>query len=147
MKHIPLGAAIVLAFTSFAFAGDTPSTPGATVYIVNLKDGDTVQSPVTVVFGLGGMGVTPAGVEKEGTGHHHMFLNRVPFGDRAEDADLIANGIPADENHIHYGGGQTQATYDLEPGEYTMQLVLGDQFHVPHDPPVVSDVITVTVTE
>ncbi|MBO6883467.1 MAG: DUF4399 domain-containing protein [Marivita sp.] len=147
MKHITLATAIALACTSFAFAGDTPSTPGASVYIVNLEDGATVQSPVTVVFGLSGMGVAPAGVEKEGTGHHHMFLNRAAFGEGADDAELIANGIPADDNHIHYGGGQTQAIYELAPSEHTLQLVLGDHFHVPHNPPVVSDVITITVTE
>ncbi|WP_439123121.1 DUF4399 domain-containing protein [Marivita sp.] len=147
MKHILLGTTLALATATLAFAGDTPSTPGAEVYMVNLENGASVQSPVTVVFGLSGMGVAPAGIDKEGTGHHHMFINRAPFGDGAEDEELIANGIPSDENHIHYGGGQTQATYDLAPGEYTMQLVLGDQFHVPHDPPVVSDVITITVTE
>ncbi|MGJ8605598.1 MAG: DUF4399 domain-containing protein [Marivita sp.] len=147
MKHSILGMALAVASASIAFAGDTPSTPGAQVYIVNLEDGAAVQSPVTVVFGLSGMGVAPAGVEIDGTGHHHMFLNRAPFGEGADDAELIANGIPADDAHIHYGAGQTQATYDLEPGTYTMQLVLGDHFHVPHDPPVVSEVITITVTE
>lgn len=147
MKQFIIGTAMVMATSGLALAGDTPSTPGAEVYFANLEDGATVQSPVTVVFGLKGMGVAPAGVEKEGTGHHHMFLNRVAFGDGAEDEDLIANGIPADENHIHYGGGQTQATYDLAPGEHTLQLVLGDHFHVPHADPVVSERITITVTE
>ena len=147
MKHVILGTTLALAPASIAFAGDTPSSPGAEVYIVNIEDGATVQSPVTVVFGLSGMGVAPAGVEQDGTGHHHMFLNRAPMGEAEGDDEIIANGIPSDENHLHYGGGQTQATYELEPGEYTMQLVLGDHFHVPHDPPVVSDVITITVTE
>ena len=147
MKHVILGTTLALASAGVAFAGDTPSSPGAEVYIVNIEDGATVQSPVTVVFGLSGMGVAPAGVEQDGTGHHHMFLNRAPMGEAEGDDEIIANGIPSDENHLHYGGGQTQATYELEPGEYTMQLVLGDHFHVPHDPPVVSDVITITVTE
>jgi len=147
MKHFVLGTAIAMASASIAMAGDTPSTQGAEVYVVNLEDGATVTSPVTVVFGLSGMGVAPAGVEKEGTGHHHMFLNREPFGEAADDDALIADGIPADEFQIHYGGGQTQATYELEPGEHTMQLVLGDHFHVPHNPPVVSERITIIVTE
>lgn len=147
MKQFVLGTAILLAGAGMALAGDTPSTPGAEVYIVNLEDGASVQSPVTVVFGLKGMGVAPAGIEKEGTGHHHMFLNREAFGEGADDDVLIADGIPADEFQIHYGAGQTQATYELEPGQHTMQLVLGDHFHVPHDPPVVSERITITVTE
>ena len=147
MKAILLGTAVSLTAITAAFAGETPSTPGAEVYIVNLEDGATVQSPVTVVFGLVGMGVAPAGVEQEGTGHHHMYLNRPPFGEAEGDDEILEIGVPADENHIHYGGGQTQATYELEPGEYTMQLVLGDHFHVPHDPPDVSERITNTVTE
>ncbi len=147
MKHFILGTALALASASMAMAGDTPSTAGAEVYIVNLENGATVTSPVTVVFGLKGMGVAPAGVEKEGTGHHHMFLNREPFGEAADDGALIADGIPGNEFQIHYGGGQTQATYALAPGEHTLQLVLGDHFHVPHDPPVVSEQITITVTE
>lgn len=147
MKQIILGAALVLAVATPGFSGETPSTPGAEVYIVNLEDGATVQSPVTVVFGLKGMGVAPAGVDREGTGHHHLLLNRPPYGEADGDDIMAADGVPADENHFHYGAGQTQATYELEPGEYTLQLVLGDQFHVPHDPPVVSDRITITVTE
>lgn len=144
MKHILLGAVLALAPASFAFAQDT-SDPR--VYVVNLEDGATVQSPVTVVFGLSGMGVAPAGVEQDGTGHHHILLNRPPFGEGPEDDEMMANGIPADDNHLHYGGGQTQAILDLPAGEHSMQLVLGDHFHVPHDPPVVSDVISFTVTE
>ncbi len=147
MKRFILGAAIALATAGFVHAGETPSAPGATVYAINLENGATVQSPVTVIFGLAGMGVAPAGVEKEATGHHHILLNRAPFGEGADDAELIANGIPSDENHLHFGGGQTQASLDLPAGTHTIQLVLGDHFHVPHNPPVVSDVITITVTE
>ena len=147
MKHFVLGAALALATALPAASGETPSTPGAEVYIVNLEDGATVTSPVTVVFGLRGMGVAPAGVEREGTGHHHMLLNRPPFGEADGDDVILADGIPADENHFHYGAGQTEATFELDPGDHTMQLVLGDHFHVPHDPPVVSTQITITVTE
>lgn len=142
-----LAAVVAIASATLVHAGDTPSKPSSMAYVVNLENGATVQSPVTVVFGLAGMGVAPAGVEKDGTGHHHILLNRAPFGEGAEDVDLIANGIPADDNHIHFGGGQTQATLDLPPGEHTIQLVLGDHFHVPHNPPVVSEVMTITVTE
>ena len=147
MKHFVLGAALALSTVLPASANETPAPDDAMLYIVNLEDGATVQSPVTVVFGLSGMGVAPAGVEKESTGHHHIYLNRPPFGEAEGDDEIAQNGVPSDENHMHFGGGQTEATLDLPPGNHTLQLVLGDHFHVPHDPPVVSDVITITVTE
>lgn len=147
MYRFIFGAAIALGLATLANANETPAPPDAAVYVVNLENGTTVQSPVTVIFGLAGMGVAPAGVEKEATGHHHILLNRAPFGEGADDAEMIANGIPADDNHLHFGGGQTQASLDLPAGTHTIQLVLGDHFHVPHNPPVVSEVITITVTE
>ena len=128
-----------------AFAGDTPSNPDAKVYFVNLQDGASVSSPVKVVFGLAGMGVAPAGVEKENTGHHHLLLNRPPIGQGEDGADELLSNLPADENHMHFGGGQTETVLELAPGTHTLQLVLGDVNHVPHDPPVYSDVITITV--
>ncbi len=128
-----------------AVAGATPAPARAAVYFVNLKDGAVVSSPVKVVFGLSGMGVAPAGVEQEKTGHHHLLINRAPFGQGPDgDAEYDAP-LPADENHLHFGGGQTEKTVELAPGEHTLQLVLGDHNHIPHDPPIVSDVITVTV--
>lgn len=133
------------ALTLAAFAGDTPAPEGAAVYFVNLEDGATVSSPVTIVFGLEGMGVAPAGTEKDKTGHHHLLLNRAKLGEGPDGADELLYGIPADDNHIHFGGGQTQVTIDLPAGTHTMQLVLGDLNHVPHDPPVMTEVITVTV--
>ncbi len=123
----------------------TPSSPDAKVYFVNLADGDTVQSPVTVVFGLSGMGVAPAGTEAENTGHHHLLINRPPIGEGEDGADELAYGLPADDNHMHFGGGQTEVTLDLPAGQHTLQLVLGDAGHVPHNPPIVSEVITITV--
>ncbi|WP_420011746.1 DUF4399 domain-containing protein [Tateyamaria sp.] len=126
-----------------ALAQDTPAPEGAAVYFVNLEDGATVSSPVTIIFGLEGMGVAPAGTEKENTGHHHLLLNRPPLGE-GEEGEL-EYGLPADDNHIHFGGGQTQVTLDLPAGQHTMQLVMGDLNHVPHIDPVTSDVITITV--
>ena len=143
MKKALFAAGFGLIFAVAASAQETPSPEGARVYFVNLEDGATVTSPVTVVFGLEGMGVAPAGTEKENTGHHHLLLNRAPMGE-GEEGELDF-GILADENHIHYGGGQTQATLDLPAGTHTMQLVLGDLNHVPHVPPVMSEVITITV--
>lgn len=127
------------------FAQDTPAPADAKVYFVNISDGDTLSSPVTVIFGLEGMGVAPAGTEKENTGHHHLLLNRPPLGEGPEGTDELAYGLPADDNHIHFGGGQTQVTLDLPAGQHTMQLVLGDLNHVPHATPVASEVITITV--
>ncbi len=125
--------------------GETPSNPDAKVYFVNLADGATVTSPVAVVFGLSGMGVAPAGTEKEMTGHHHLLIDRPPLGEGPDGADELENGLPADDNHKHFGGGQTETTIDLAAGSHTLQLVLGDMGHVPHATPIVSDVITITV--
>lgn len=129
------------------WAESTAAPDGASVYFINIADGDTVQSPVTIQFGLSGMGVAPAGTDKEQTGHHHIFINRAPYGEGAEDAEFADYGIPGDDNHRHFGGGQTEVVLGLEPGTHTLQLVLGDMNHIPHDPAVVSDYITVTVSE
>ena len=146
MRRFALLAAVAASLTTAtAFAGETPSAPDAEVYFINLKDGDTVEGPIKVQFGLSGMGVAPAGVDMENTGHHHLFVNRPPLGQGEDGADEVDYNIPADENHIHYGGGQTEATVELAPGTHTLQLVLGDKDHIPHNPPVVSEVITITV--
>lgn len=116
----------------------TPAPEGARAYIISPVDGAAVSSPVTVVFGLEGMGVAPAGVEKANTGHHHLLID-VP------DVPAAGQPIPADDNHKHFGGGQTQVSVELPPGQHTLQLVLGDQNHVPHEPPVISERITITV--
>ncbi len=115
----------------------TPAPANAQVYFIAPVDGATVKGPVTIRFGLKGMGVAPAGVEKEQTGHHHLLINT-----QLETFDDV---IPADDQHRHFGGGQTEVTLDLPAGTHTLQLVLGDQNHVPHDPPVVSSRITITV--
>ncbi len=146
MRRFALLAAVAASLTTAtAFAGETPSAPDTEVYFINLKDGDTVEGPVKVQFGLSGMGVAPAGVDMENTGHHHLFVNRPSLGQGEDGADEVDYNIPADENHIHYGGGQTEATVELAPGTHTLQLVLGDKDHIPHNPPVVSEVITITV--
>ncbi len=115
----------------------TPSPEGATLYFITPTDGETLSNPVVVRFGLREMGVAPAGVPAAKTGHHHLII----------DAETPAPGmpVPADDNHKHFGGGQTEVSLELSPGEHTLQLVLGDHTHVPHDPPVVSERITITV--
>ena len=145
MKLVLIAAVIAALGSPLLAGGETPANPDAKVYFVNLADGDTVSSPVTVVFGLSGMGVAPAGTEKDMTGHHHLLINRPPLGEGEDGADELAYGLPADENHVHFGGGQTETTIDLPPGQHTLQLVLGDAGHVPHSTPVLSDVITITV--
>ena len=119
--------------------GQTPSPSGARVYFINLKDGQEVTSPFLVQFGLSGMGVAPAGVEKPNTGHHHLLI------DTSLSGDALKQPIPMDDTHRHYGNGQTEAMITLPPGKHSLQLVLGDWSHIPHAPPVMSDVITVTV--
>jgi hypothetical protein len=141
-----MGAAFcALCLPQLVMASDTVSPPGAASYFVNLADGDIVSSPLKVVFGLSGMGVAPAGVEAENTGHHHLLIDRPPLG-RGEDgaAEFDANLI-ADEHNVHFGKGQTETVIELAPGRHTLQLVLGDANHIPHDPPVMSAVITITV--
>jgi hypothetical protein len=134
-----------LAMTTPAVAQETPSAAGAKVYFVNIEDGAVLSSPFKVVFGLSGMGVAPAGTEMENTGHHHLFINRAKLGEGPDGADELIYGLPADDNHIHFGGGQTETMIELPTGTHTLQMVLGDLGHVPHSPPVMSDVITITV--
>ncbi len=145
MKLSSIVTAVALCLSGAAWAGETPAPKDAKVYFLNLKDGATVKAPVKVVFGLSGMGVAPAGTEKEKTGHHHLFINRPALGKGEDGADELDYNIPADENHVHFGGGQTETTVDLKPGKHTLQLVLGDKDHIPHNPPIVSDVITINV--
>ena len=145
MKRLTKTAAALALTASMAFAQSTPAPDGVDVDFVNLEDGATVSAPVKVVFGLSGMGVAPAGTEKENTGHHHILVDRAPLGEGPDGEEELQNALPADENHVHFGGGQTEVELELEPGEHTLQLVLGDMNHVPHDPPVTSDQITITV--
>lgn len=142
MKMSLVAAAAFMTACLPAVAGETPAPEGAKVYFINLKDGDTVKSPVLVQFGLAGMGVAPAGVDdKENTGHHHLII------DEAIEGAELDEPIPADDQHRHFGGGQTETTIELSPGEHSLQLVLGDWSHIPHSPPVMSDRITITVAE
>lgn len=133
--------AMAMLLTAFAaIAADLPRTPapkGAEVYFISPQDGAKVASPVTVRFGLKGMGVAPAGIALPDTGHHHLLI----------DAEVPALGqpIPADSQHIHFGKGQTEAVVTLERGRHRLQLLLGDHLHRPHDPPLLSKAISITV--
>jgi hypothetical protein len=139
MQKIALIIATTLVGIVAAGAGETPSPADAKVTFVNLKDGDTVTSPVLVKFGLSGMSVAPAGDQTPNSGHHHLII------DAALEGKALDEPIPADEQHVHFGKGQTEATVTLAKGKHTLQLVLGDWSHVPHNHPVMSDRITITV--
>ena len=130
---------VCLAAASYAIAQvpKTTSPAGAKVYFISPKNGAKIKGPVKVVMGLSGMGIAPAGTDAPDTGHHHVLID-------AEDPNLDAP-IPADDRHRHFGKGQTEATLDLPPGKHTLQLVLGDRNHIPHNPPVMSEKITITV--
>ncbi|MGB0920870.1 MAG: DUF4399 domain-containing protein, partial [Alphaproteobacteria bacterium] len=140
-KALVAGAALsALAAAGPALAQQSKSDPDAKVYIISPADGDTVESPVRVVFGLRNMGVAPAGVKKKNTGHHHLLIDT-----EAPDGRDLKHPLPKDKNNRHYGGGETEALVELEPGEHTLQLILADHNHIPHKPEVLSDQITITV--
>ena len=141
MRHVNTGLlALAVSLASIPLHAEMPRQPspeGAGVYFVEPADGATVQSPFKVSFGLHGMGVAPSGVDKPNTGHHHLLIN-------SPEVDL-GMPLPTTDQVRHFGGGQTETMLTLEPGSYTLQLVLGDYAHIPHDPPIVSGTITVTV--
>ncbi|GGY22474.1 hypothetical protein GCM10008098_14610 [Rhodanobacter panaciterrae] len=143
MKQILLALALAGLFGT-AMAADAPALTAtkapadAAVYIISPSDGATVGQEFTVRFGLKGMGVAPAGVAKEGTGHHHLLVD-------VKELPPTGQPIPKDDNHLHFGAGQTEATLKLKPGTHTLQLELGDANHVPFDPPLVSKRITIHV--
>jgi hypothetical protein len=115
-----------------------PAPTGAMAYIIEPADAARVTNPVRVVFGLKGIGVAPAGVDRNDAGHHHLLV----------DAPLPTNlGLPIanDEQHRHFGGGQTEVELTLTPGRHTLQMLLGDHLHIPHDPPIASSVVTIEV--
>jgi Domain of unknown function (DUF4399) len=120
-------------------AGETPAPADAKVFFENLKNGDTVTSPVLIKFGISGMNLAPAGDQTANTGHHHLIIDDTISG------DALNAPIPADDKHIHFGKAQTEATVNLPKGTHTLQLLLGDWTHIPHKPPVMSEKITVTV--
>jgi hypothetical protein len=111
----------------------------ARLYLISPENGATLKSPVTVQFGLAGMGVAPAGMAREKTGHHHVLIDT-----EIRSVDLT-KPLPATDRIKHFGGGQTEARLELPPGKHTLQLVLGDENHVPFDPPLMSEKITVTI--
>lgn len=124
----------------FLCAARTPAPEGTEVYFISPENGEILRNPVVVRFGLKGMGVAPAGVAFEKTGHHHLLIDVAP-----PQGDDLNYALPDDAHHKHFGGGQTETALTLKPGRHTLQLFLGDHTHVPFDPPIASEKITITV--
>jgi len=143
-----LGAALCVTFVALAITllvppaalalERTPAPAEATVYLIAPQDGDTVSSPFTVKFGLTGMGVAPAGVDQPKTGHHHLLID-------LDTLPALDEPLMATDQLKHFGGGQTETTLTLPPGEHTLQLLLANYTHIPHQPAVISNPITITV--
>lgn len=122
-----------------AYAADlSPAPESATTYIISPSNGETVSSPFIVQFGLSGMGIAPAGIDRPNTGHHHLLID-------VAELPSLTEPLQGSEQVLHYGAGQTETELSLTPGEHTLQLVLGNYSHIPHDHPVISDKVTVTV--
>jgi hypothetical protein len=140
LKVAVLAAGLAVAGWALADELISPSPEGAALYFIAPQDGATVGTTFTVRFGLTGMGVAPAGHDVPNTGHHHLLIDYqgVPAADQP---------LPATDQVRHFGGGQTETELTLAPGTHHLQLMLGNYLHIPHDPPVASAVITVTVVE
>ena len=117
----------------------TPAPEGAAILFVEPTDGEEVTSPVTVTFGAVGITVVPAGDDTPASGHHHLIIN-APMPD-------FGLPIPKNDQYLHFGAGQTETTLELAPGTYELTMLMGDHLHVPHEPPIMSDTITITVVE
>ena len=109
------------------------------VYFINLEDGDELKSPFLIQFGLSGKGIAPAGIDVDNTGHHHLLINQNEIN--------YSMPIPSSDQHLHFGLGQTETMLNLPLGKHKLQLVLGDKYHIPHNPPLVSEIIEITDIE
>ncbi len=141
MSRLILSLLVVMMNISFVYANDSlisKAAENAKVYFIEPADGAVVESTFSVKFGLSGMGVAPAGTDREYTGHHHILIDLESLPD-------MTKPLPANDNVKHFGGGQTETTLTLEPGTHTLQLLLGNHLHIPHDTPVMSEKITITV--
>lgn len=142
MKYLVLMATLLAGALAQAQAPAlTPAPAGAEVYIIAPVEGAKLKNPVVVRFGLKGMGVAPAGIQMENTGHHHLFVDTDLPTDMSKPIGVVDNKI------IHFGKGQTETTLTLAPGKHTLQLLVGDYLHIPNAMPVASKKVTITVTE
>jgi hypothetical protein len=139
MKSLILALGVCLA-AAVAMAADRLAAPaGAEVYFIAPQDGAKLQGPVTVRFGLKGMGIAPAGIKFDNTGHHHLLVDT-----DIKEVNLDAS-LPATDKVLHFGKGQTETSLTLAPGKHTLQLVFADYLHQSFDPPLISKKITITV--
>ena len=130
---------MILFFVSSVSSNDGQhSNENRGVFFVNLSDGESVTSPVTVQFGINGMSIVPAGINKPMSGHHHLLIN-------LENLPDMTKPIPADKNHLHFGKGQTETIIELPKGKHSLQLLLGNYMHVPHEVPYLSEKIEIIV--
>ncbi len=134
------GTLLAMALLAWPLQAQERSTSpqAAQVYFITPANGARVSSPLTVRFGLGNMGVAPAGIDVEGTGHHHLLID-------LEALPPMDKPLPASAQVRHFGQGQTQTTLQLSPGVHSLQLLLGNFLHIPHEPPVLSEKIVITV--
>lgn len=140
VKYIWLIAWGALSLWSVAGMAHTPPD-NARIFFIDIQDGDVVETPLSLRFGIEGFGVIPAGAEgreRHSGGHFHLLLDREGLPDMDEP-------IPQEVGYIHYDLGETEALLELTPGRHTLQLLLADEAHEPHDPPLVSEKITVIV--
>ncbi len=138
LKLFISGIILFLTFVSYAENNRSLSSAGAQLYFISPSDGEVLKSPFKVRFGLSNMGVAPAGVDVKNTGHHHLLID-------AQKLPELDKTLPSDEVHIHYGGGQTESILNLVQGKHSLQLILGDKYHIPHNPPVISKKIFITI--
>ena len=128
----------IFSITTLAQSNDLQQVNSAKLYIISPADGSTLKNPVKIVFGLSGMGIAPAGVEMSNTGHHHLLIDL----DVLPDKNLP---IPSDKKHFHFGAGQTETLINFTPGTHTLQLMLGDHYHMQYKETLVSKKITINV--
>jgi hypothetical protein len=135
-----LGLSVLASSSAIAQSTGAHWPADAKVFFVEPKDGAEISGPVKVVMGVKGIEIAPAGTEKANTGHHHILIDTdVPKGEKA------LSPLPAEDNLKHFGKGQTETSLALAPGKHTLQLLVGDGNHIPYDPPLASDKITITV--
>jgi hypothetical protein len=139
MNRLILAVGISLLAALAVAADRSAPAAGAEVYIIAPHDGAKVHSPFTISFGLKGMGIAPAGIKFDNTGHHHLLV----------DTDLsevkLDAPMPATDKILHFGKGQTETSLTLPPGKHTLELVFADYLHQSFDPPLHSKKITITV--
>ena len=140
IRTILMSVVVMTSPAGVAREAESSSPEGASVYFITPVDGQRVEAPFTVKFGLRGMGIAPAGTDKPNTGHHHLLIN-------ADELPDMAMPLPANEHLKHFGKGQTETDVSLPPGTHTLQLLLGNHLHIPHHPPLLSQKITVIVVE